>query len=344
MTETLLDVRDLSVSVLSPAGPLQILNGVSFEVPRRGSVAIVGESGSGKTMTALAILSLLPEGATLQGRVTFDGRDLGKLSEKELCSVRGGSIGMVFQEPATALDPVYTIGWQIIEALRLHRDVSRKEARALALEQLRKVGMPGPEERLDSYPHELSGGMRQRALIAMATVTQPKLLLLDEPTTALDRTVEAQVLELLSRLREETDTSLLLISHDLAVVAEVADDIVVLYAGQVVERGPARLVLDEPHHPYTRGLIATIPEPSRRPRRQRGARTARLPVLPGAPPDLASLPRGCRFAPRCEHHTTACDEPIELRRVGDRLVRCVLDGPSEPAAPSEPAPAIEASE
>lgn len=337
MTE-LLEVRDLDVSVVSPGGLLPILSGVSFEVPKRGSVALVGESGSGKTMTALAILALLPEGATSRGSVRFEGRDLKDLSEKELCSVRGGSIGMVFQEPASALDPVYTIGWQIVEALRLHRDVSRKAARRLAIEQLRKVGMPAPEERLDSYPHELSGGMRQRALLAMATITQPKLLLLDEPTTALDRTVEAQVLELLSRLREETDTSLLLISHDLAVVAEVADDIVVLYAGQVVERGPARLVLDHPLHPYTRGLIATIPEPSRRPRRERGARTARLPVLRGAPPDLASLPPGCRFAPRCEHHTGACDEPVALRRRGDRFVRCILE------APSAAAPAIEASE
>ncbi len=321
----LLSVRDLAVSVVSPRGHLPILDGVSFDVPHQGAVAIVGESGSGKTMTALAVLSLLPEGASVSGSIALEGRDLLKLRESELESVRGGDIGMVFQEPSTAFDPVYTVGAQIIEALRLHRDVSRSEARTIAIEQLRKVGMPAPEERLHSYPHELSGGMRQRALIAMATVAGPKLLLLDEPTTALDRTIEAQVLTLIDSLRRENDTSIVLVSHDLAVVAQVTEHLVVLYAGQVVERGPTRAVLDEPLHPYTQALLASIPDPSARPPRARGERRPRLPVLRGAPPDLASLPVGCRFAPRCEHRREACDEPIELRAQGaDRDVRCIL--------------------
>ncbi len=328
----LLAVRDLSVSVTSPRGKVPILDGVAFDVPPRGAVALVGESGSGKTMTALAILSLLPRGSTTAGSVELEGKSILGLPERELCDVRGGSIGMVFQEPSAAFDPVYTIGSQIVEALRLHRDVSRSEAKRLAVEELRKVGMPAPEERMGSYPHELSGGMRQRALIAMAMVAGPKLLLLDEPTTALDRSIEAQVLELLRTLRSERETGLVLISHDLAVVAEVTDDVVVLYAGVVVERGPTRAVIDAPLHPYTQALLASIPDPRARKTRRRGEKSVRLPVLAGAPPDPASLPTGCRFAPRCDRREPRCDDPVELRpRAGGREVRCVLYDPEESA-------------
>jgi oligopeptide/dipeptide ABC transporter ATP-binding protein len=328
----LLSVCDLSVSVASSRGVLPILANVSFDVPRVGAVALVGESGSGKTMTALAILSLLPEGSVVKGAVELEGRNILDLDERELCKVRGGSIGMVFQEPAAAFDPVYPVGSQIVEALRLHRDVSQKEAKKLAIEELRKVGMPAPEERMTSYPHELSGGMRQRALIAMATIAGPKLLLLDEPTTALDRTIEAQVLELLGELRAQSNTGLLLISHDLAVVAEVTEHVVVLYAGEVVERGATAEVVKNPLHPYTQALLASIPDPATRGPRKRGEKIERLPVLAGAPPDMTDLPSGCRFAPRCDRRREECDEPVALRRRdgGTREVRCVLYDDQEP--------------
>ncbi len=320
----LLSVEDLRIQVASPRGPLEVVTGVSLVVPRSGALALVGESGSGKTLTALAVIALLPEGATTQGTIALNGRRLTGLSDRELCRVRGKEIGMVFQEPASALDAVYTVGAQIIEAIRLHQDVSRAEARRLAIEWLRKVGMPGPAERMDSYPHELSGGMRQRALIAMALVCDPALLIADEPTTALDRTMEAQVLELLSRIREEREMGLLFVSHDLAVVGEVAESVAVLYAGEIVETGPTRAVLTEPLHPYTRGLIASIPDAARRRSRARGEDAAPLSVLTGSPPVPGDFPVGCRFAPRCALRRDECERPVPLFRHGDRAVRCIL--------------------
>jgi peptide/nickel transport system ATP-binding protein len=259
-------------------------------------------------VTALSILRLLPEpiGAVEAGSIELEGQDLLGLRERDMRAVRGGKIAMIFQEPMTSLNPVYTIGAQIAEAIRLHRRASRAEARRQAEEMLRRVGFPEPARRMDSYPHELSGGMRQRVMIAMALAPGPALLIADEPTTALDMTTQAQILELLDGLQAELGMSLLLIAHDLALVAELAGEIVVLYAGQVVERGPARAVLSAPAHPYTRALLRSIPPTGPRAFRARGQRGRRLPTIGGAPPDLRAPPAGCRFADRCEEAFDRC--------------------------------------
>ncbi|MCC6553389.1 MAG: ABC transporter ATP-binding protein [Polyangiaceae bacterium] len=340
----LLRVRDLSVSFALEEARLRALDRVSFDVPRGGTVALVGESGSGKTVTAQSVLRLLPSPpATIDGgSIELEGRDLLALSEREMCAVRGGKIAMVFQEPMTSLNPVYTVGAQVAEAIRLHRPVSRGEARRQALEVLRKVGLPEPERRMDSYPHELSGGMRQRVMIAIALAPGPALVVADEPTTALDMATQAQILDLLTSLRAELSMSLLLIAHDLAVVSELADEIVVLYAGVVVERGPAELVLGAPAHPYTRALLRSTPRP--RAFRRRDQRARRLPTIPGAPPDLRPPPPGCRFHERCDHAEARCrDEMPELLRVhpgAPQLARCFLAGslPDEEAAPASAVP------
>jgi peptide/nickel transport system ATP-binding protein len=346
----LLRVRDLTVTFSLDGAALRAVDRVSFDVRRGGTVALVGESGSGKTVTAQSILRLLPTPpASIEGgAIELEGRDLLALDEREMRAVRGGKVAMVFQEPMTSLNPVYTVGAQVAEAIRLHRPVSRGEAKRQALEMLRKVGLPEPERRMGSYPHELSGGMRQRVMIAMALGPGPALLIADEPTTALDMTTQAQILDLLTSLRAELSMSLLLIAHDLAVVAELADEIVVLYAGVVVERGPARLVLAAPGHPYTRALLRSIPVAGPRAYRARGQRARRLPTIPGAPPDLRAPPPGCRFQDRCEHAFDRCraEEP-ELTGVpsaeawrwpdAQQLARCFLAG-SLPAEPEDEAP------
>jgi oligopeptide/dipeptide ABC transporter ATP-binding protein len=300
----LLSIRGLSVSFATEEGSLRAVDGVSLDLPARAAVAVVGESGCGKSTIAQSVLRLLPEPqAQVEGEILFEGRDLLRMPEREMRAIRGGRVGIVFQEPMTSLDPVYTVGFQIMEAIRLHRRVPRKEARRLAVEGLRRVGFPTPALHVDSYAHELSGGMRQRVLIAMALAAGPTLLIADEPTTALDATVQAQILDLYRRLREEEGMSLLLVAHDLALVGEVADEIVVLYAGVVVERGPARAVLEAPSHPYTRALLASVPP---RTHRTRGQKRVKLATIEGALPDLRSPPPGCRFQDRCPEVMDRC--------------------------------------
>jgi oligopeptide/dipeptide ABC transporter ATP-binding protein len=324
--DPLLSVRDLSVSFVTDGGVLRAVDRVSFDIPAGRTVALVGESGCGKSATAHAIMRLLPTPPARVdgGAILFEGRDLQKLDERAMNRVRGGRIGMVFQEPMTSLNPVYTVGFQLREAIRLHRDVSGREARDLAIAGLARVGLPEPARNAECYPHELSGGMRQRVLIAIALACDPALVIADEPTTALDATVQAQILELLRDLREEKGMSLLLIAHDLALVSEVADEIVVLYAGVVVERGPARDVLRAPEHPYTRALLASLPP---RARRVRGQRREKLPTIEGTLPDLRSPPAGCRFHERCPDVIERCrsESPALLTVPGTHVAaRCLV--------------------
>jgi oligopeptide/dipeptide ABC transporter ATP-binding protein len=319
MSSPLLRIRDLVTSFRTDTGALRAVDQVSFDVPRARTVALVGESGCGKSVTALSILRLVPgpAGRVESGSVEFEGRELLALKEREMRAVRGNLVSMIFQEPTTSLNPVYSIGWQIVEAVRLHRRVSARAARARAIELLRLVGIPEPQTNVDAYPHQLSGGQRQRAMIAMALACEPKLLLADEPTTALDVTIQAQILALLRDLQERLSMSILLITHDLGVVAENAQEVVVMYAGRVVERAPVRPLFSAPAHPYTRGLLDSIP----------GAHptaSRRLRAIDGIVPDLRALPPGCRFADRCPMRIERCDlEEPGLVSLGDgRESRC----------------------
>jgi oligopeptide/dipeptide ABC transporter ATP-binding protein len=316
----LLRVRGLVTSFHTDAGVVRAVEDLSFDVPEGTTVGLVGESGCGKSVTALTIMRLLPEpqGQVEAGRIELRGRDLLRLSEREMQDVRGNEISMIFQEPMTSLNPVYAVGSQIVEAIRLHQKRGRRDARAHAIEMLGMVGIPSPETVARAYPHQLSGGQRQRVMIAMAIACQPALLIADEPTTALDVTIQAQILELLRRLQRDMKMSVLLITHDLGVVAENAKEVAVMYAGQLVERGPVREVFTAPKHPYTRGLLASVPRPGERPR-------TRLPTIEGIVPDLAALPIGCRFADRCSMVEPRCREaPIALRELdGSRASRCL---------------------
>ena len=296
----LLDVDRLSVSFPRAAGgAIAAVDGASFAVNSGETLGIVGESGCGKSVTALAIMGLLPDGAArVTGRATFEGRELIGAPDRVLRDLRGDRMAMVFQEPMTALNPSRTIGAQIAEAVIRHRGADRATAEARAIEMLRRVGIPEPAARAADYPHRFSGGMRQRAMIAMALACDPRLIIADEPTTALDVTIQAQILDLLRALREETRAAVVLITHDLGVVAEVADHVVVMYAGEVVERAPADALFRLPQHPYTIGLMGSIP--------RFGARKARLAAIPGTVPNAAALPPGCRFAPRCPFAEPAC--------------------------------------
>jgi oligopeptide/dipeptide ABC transporter ATP-binding protein len=298
--DILLSLRGLSTQFLSDDGVVEAVDGVSFDVPRGRTVGLVGESGCGKSMTALSILGLVPlPGRIVAGEVLFEGRDLVRMSPGGLRRVRGREVAMVFQEPMSSLNPVFTIGDQIVEVLRRGGELSRKAARAEVVDLLRRVRIPDPHERVDSYPHELSGGMRQRAMIAMAIAARPKLLIADEPTTALDVTVQAQVLDLLRELQAELGMSVLLISHDLGVVAQLADEVVVMYAAKVVERAAVEELYARPLHPYTRGLFGSRP-------RLGAPRGERLNAIPGAVPRPGSLPPGCRFHPRCSLAIERC--------------------------------------
>ncbi|HET8600788.1 MAG TPA: ABC transporter ATP-binding protein [Segeticoccus sp.] len=293
----LLTVEDLRVSFNTPDGVVQAVRGLSFAVDRGQTLAIVGESGSGKSVATQTITRLTP-GAKVSGRAVFDGQDLLQASHDTLRHIRGDKIGMVFQDPLSSLHPYYRIGWQIVEMIHAHdRSMSRRAARARAAELLGLVGIPRPAERLDDYPHQFSGGMRQRVMIAMAMALNPELLIADEPTTALDVTVQAQVLQVMRNLQEEFGTAIILITHDLGVVADMADEVVVMYAGAAMEQAPRRDMFYHHHHPYTGGLLASLPT--------RGGQ-ARLTPIPGSPPSLIQLPPGCPFAPRCAYAWDKC--------------------------------------
>jgi peptide/nickel transport system ATP-binding protein len=321
-----LEVSDLTVDFRGRA-LVRAVDGVSFAIEPGRTLALVGESGSGKTVTATAVLGLLGSGAVVSGSVSFGGRDLLALPEHELRRVRGARIAMVFQDSLAALNPVLSIGAQIVEAIRAHRRVSRRAARASAVELLAMVGIPDPERRVRQYPHEFSGGMRQRAMIAMALALEPEILIADEPTTALDVTVQAQILELLARLQERFGMGLILVTHDLGIVAQVADEIVVMYAGRMVERGTPEEIFYEPQHPYTWGLTGSVP---------RVDDSGRLRSIPGQPPSLLSVPPGCPFHPRCAYAFDRCvRERPHLERRGGHDDACFLGDDRKRAARSD---------
>jgi peptide/nickel transport system ATP-binding protein len=307
----LLEIRDLRVTFRVREGVVQAVNDVQLTLERGQTLGLVGESGSGKTVTSLTVLGLTRSPTTeISGQILLDGVDLVALSEHELRGIRGRRVAMVFQDPLSSLHPMHRIGWQMIEAIQAHEKVRSKAARARAIDLLRDVGIPGPEERVDAYPHELSGGMRQRVMIAMALALDPDLLIADEPTSALDVTVQSQILELLAKLQEEKGMALLIVSHDLGVIAERTDEIAVMYGGRIVEQGTSDAVIERPMHPYTRGLLASIPHVD-------GPRSDRLTPIPGAPPSGVNLPPGCAFHPRCSLARPSCRERVpELEQVG----------------------------
>ena len=309
MRQPLLAVENLRTHFHTRDGVVRAVDGVSFDVAAGETLAIVGESGCGKSVTSMSILRLLPmpPARFASGRVVFEGRDLLGLPETEMRKIRGNAIAMIFQEPMTSLNPVLTIGRQITEALVLHRGLSEADATTRAIEMLRKVHMPEAEQRVAQYPHQLSGGMRQRVMLAIALVLGPKVLIADEPTTALDVTIQAQILELIAELRDEMGMCVLLITHNLAVVHEIADHVAVMYAGEVVESAPRATIFDHPQHPYTQGLLRSMPGLT--PRHQH------LPVIPGRVPELSELPAGCRFAPRCANRIDRCASHPSLDRV-----------------------------
>jgi oligopeptide transport system ATP-binding protein len=329
----LLEIRDLHVSFHTYAGEVQAVRGVNLTLEKGEALAIVGESGSGKSVTAQAIMRLIPSppGKIKSGEILFDGKDLLKLTEKEMFRVRGSEIGMIFQDPMTSLNPTMTVGKQIMEGLIWHQRISPSEARQRAVEMLRLVGIPSPETRINNYPHEFSGGMRQRAMIAIALACNPKILIADEPTTALDVTIQAQIIELLKELQKKTDTAVILITHDLGVVAEMAQRVAVMYGGKVVETGTVEEIFYRPRHPYTWGLLASMP-------RLDLDRKQELKPIPGSPPDLFDPPKGCPFADRCPYTMHICnDEMPEVSEVSQtHRVSCWLEHPEAPSVSHEP--------
>jgi oligopeptide/dipeptide ABC transporter ATP-binding protein len=317
----LLEVEDLRTSFHTPTGIVRAVDGVSFSLEAGKTLAIVGESGSGKTVTVLSIMGLIAKGTgrVESGTAMFKGRDLLTLTQEELRHVRGKEIAMIFQDPLTALNPVHRIGNQIIEMIRAHEDVSKDVARQRAIELLSTVGIPNPSERIRMYPHEFSGGMRQRAMIAMALALKPSILIADEPTTALDVTVQAQIIDLLQGLQRDFGMGLILITHDLGIVAQVSDDILVMYAGRMVERGKPDEIFYRPQHPYTWGLLGSIP------RQDAGSEQTRLINIPGMPPSLMRVPPGCPFHPRCRFRFEPCDKDRpELEFRGEHEDACFL--------------------
>ncbi|MDH4228361.1 MAG: ABC transporter ATP-binding protein [Nitrospirota bacterium] len=325
----LLEVQGLTTTFNTPKGPVAAVDGVDFCVDRGEVLGIVGESGCGKSVTSLSVLRLVPNppGRITGGSVRFDGQELLSLPEEQMRKVRGNRISMIFQEPMTALNPVFTVGNQIGEGLRLHRGLSRHEARERSVEMLERVGIPAPRMRVDEYPHQLSGGMRQRVMIAMAIACEPDLLFADEPTTALDVTIQAQILALLSELRERTGMALVMISHDLGVIAETADRVAIMYAGRVVEETTTTELFRAPMHPYTQGLLASLP------RVGQGSK-GRLAAIPGTVPALTELGPGCKFRDRCTERFAACDgpePPLTLAAEG-HSVRCHLYARAEARA------------
>ena len=322
MAERLLEVKDLDVRFATEDGIVRAVQGISFELERGKVLGIVGESGSGKSVTAMTLMGLTRGvNARFEGEVLYKGTDLLKVSDREMQNYRGNELGMIFQDPMTSLNPVYRIGEQIAEAIRAHDDVGKRAARARTIELLHQVGIPNPESRVDDFPHQFSGGMRQRAMIAMALSCNPSILIADEPTTALDVTIQAQIVELVSRLKDDFDSAVIFITHDLGVIADIADEIIVMYAGRVVERGKKRDIFYDPQMPYTWGLLGSIPRLDR-------PRPERLHTIKGMPPSLINLPEGCKFRPRCPHAFDKClQEPGLENRVETpgHLDRCWLD-------------------
>jgi oligopeptide/dipeptide ABC transporter ATP-binding protein len=307
MTE-LLRVENLRTYFGTSKGTLRAVDGVDLEIPQGGTLGVVGESGSGKSVTALSVMRLVEVPGRIEpgSKILFEGRDLATLGERELGKIRGNEIAMIFQEPMTSLNPVFTVGNQISEAVRLHQGLGKKDAMARAVELMRLVGIPSAERRVNDYPHQMSGGMRQRVMIAMALSSDPKLLIADEPTTALDVTVQAQILELMKELRERLGMAIMLITHDLGVVAEMVDEVAVMYAGRVVERGPVEEIFSSPQHPYTEALLESIPLLGMR-------YTEKLKAIRGTVPNPLEWPAGCRFAPRCDYAFEKCvtnDPPL----------------------------------
>jgi oligopeptide/dipeptide ABC transporter ATP-binding protein len=322
MAEQLLEVKDLKVRFATEDGIVQAVAGISFNLERGKVLGIVGESGSGKSVTAMTLMGLTRGvNARFDGEVLYKGTDLLQVSDRDMQNFRGNELGMIFQDPMTSLNPVYRIGEQISEAIRAHEHVGKRAARARTVELLRQVGIPNPESRVDDFPHQFSGGMRQRAMIAIALSCNPSILIADEPTTALDVTIQAQIVELIGRLKDDFDSSVIFITHDLGVIAEIADEIIVMYAGRVVEQGSKRDVFYDPQMPYTWGLLGSIPRLDR-------PRVERLHTIEGMPPSLINLPQGCKFRPRCPHAFEKCLEepPLENRvEAPGHLDRCWLD-------------------
>src|SRR3569623_898911 len=315
MAEPVLAVRELVTEFRTQAGVVRAVDGVSFEIPARGTLGLVGESGSGKSVTALSIMRLLGAGKIAHGSVMYAGKDLVRMPPDQMRAIRGNRIAMIFQEPMTSLNPVFTVGDQVAEAVVLHQKKSTREARQIAIDMFRVVGIPSPETRVAAYPHQLSGGMRQRVMIAMALACKPDLLIADEPTTALDVTIQAQILELLEKLQDELGMSVLLITHDLGVVAETCDEVAVMYAGRIVEQAPAAAQFATPPHHYTAGLMRSVPA--------LGGAHARLQEIPGMVPSLHDLPKGCKFAGRCPAVQDRCREVApDLVPLGAGAVRC----------------------
>ena len=327
MQKTLLEVHQLQTAFSSNKGEIVSVEEVSFTLEEGQTIGIVGESGCGKSVTSLSLMKLLgSNGYIKKGSILFDGTDLVSLTEAEMRNIRGNEISMIFQEPMTSLNPVFTIGNQMIELIRLHMKYSKKKSKEYAIEMLKKVGIPRAEEVIDEYPHKLSGGMRQRVMIAMALSCKPKLLIADEPTTALDVTIQAQILQLMKEIREESKTSIMIISHDLGVIAEMADKVLVMYAGQVVEEADVFTLFDDPKHPYTKGLMESIPH-------LEYDNNERLYSIPGSVPTPQNMPQGCRFHTRCPYVTNVClnTNPSLFDVNQNHLVRCWLYSEAEVA-------------
>lgn len=322
MDEPVLELHNLWVDFDTKTGRNNAVSGISLQLPRNRTIGIVGESGCGKSVTMLSVMKLLPSRTSHireESSVKLNGKEISKLSNRAMCKIRGRNISMIFQDPMTSLNPVMTVGKQIMETLQAHEKMTKQAAYYAALKMLTDVGMPEPEKRMRAFPHQLSGGMRQRVMIALALACRPEVLIADEPTTALDVTIQAQILELMRNLKEKMGTSIILITHDLGVVAEMADDIAVMYAGEIVEQGSAKDIFECPVHPYTQGLMKSIP--------RLDFDQDRLYTIRGTVPDLSTMPEGCRFCDRCDYATERCrQEKPELKHNGGHLVRCFRSG------------------
>ena len=323
--DTIVSVKNLNTYFYNDQKCNRAVNGVSFDIKKGKTLCVVGESGCGKSVTASSIMQLIPKFARIEaGEIIYHSEEKGDIAiqnlernGKAMRELRGKDIAMVFQDPMSALNPVYTIGWQIIEMIRAHENVTKKEARKRAIELLEQMGIPAAEKRIDDYPHQFSGGMRQRAMIAMAMSCNPRLLIADEPTTALDVTIQAQIFELMNNLKKQYDTAILLITHDMGVVCELADDVVVMYMGNIVESGTVREILKTPQHPYTKALLSSIPILGK-------GKNQNIKAIKGSTPDTYNRPKGCQFAPRCEHSCTQCENemPDETYLDNNHMVRC----------------------